>query len=254
MHSSGRHKSIKEHWEGPDTVSLKDENLRYLETKAILKHLPTGKRVLDVGCGDGINTIDYAHSSASVLGVDYSTRMIARSKERLDQSGLDNIEFRQLPVEGLDTLPSNFDVVITQRCLINLTGFDEQRLVLEAIHRRLKPGGRYLMLECLAEGLDRLNDLRARFGQKPIPPAWHNCHFHQPALMETVQKLFEVEEEVDFSLYFLVTRVLNPIVGREYTDPVAKEIDVAARKLEEGLNEPLLSGIGAQRLWVLKKP
>jgi ubiquinone/menaquinone biosynthesis C-methylase UbiE len=253
MHSTDRHKSIKDHWESPDTVSLQDENLRSLETEAILRRLPAGKRVLDVGCGDGINTLEYARDSSYVLGIDYSASMIAKAQDRLAMSEVKNVEFRHLPVQELDALPSDFDMVITQRCLINLAEFQEQCQVIEAIHRRLKAGGKYLMLECLAEGQEGLNKLRARFDLNPIPPAWHNCQFEHPALMSAIGELFELEEEVDFSLYFFITRVLNPLVGRHYTDPVAKEIDEAARKLEEGLHEPLLSGIGAQRLLVLRK-
>lgn len=253
MSTNERITSIKEHWNKPDTVSLKDENLRLLENQAILRYIPLGKVVLDVGCGNGINTIEYAKLSQRVLGVDYSPQMIARAQKRLKRSGLNYLEFRLLPLHELDTLDSDFDVVITQRCLINLTSFDDQVAALKAIHRRLKPGGYYLMLECMAEGLDRLNQLRSRFKLAPIPPAWHNCQLQSPSLIDEIRNIFALEHQEDFSLYYLVTRVLNPLLGRDYMDPVSKEVDIAARKLEEGLNEKLVHGIGAQRLLVLKK-
>jgi len=253
MSTSDRINSIKEYWESPDTVSLKDENLRLLESQAILRYMPAGKAVLDVGCGNGINTIEYAKLSQRVLGVDYSSQMIARAQKRLKHSGLDNLEFRQLPLHELDTLGSDFDVVVTQRCLINLTSFEDQTAALRAIHRRLEPGGYYLMLECVAEGLDRLNELRSRFSLAPIPPAWHNCQFQSLNLIDEVKNIFTLEDQEDFSLYYLVTRILNPLLGRDYTDSVSKEVDAAARKLEEGLNEKLVQGIGAQRLLVFRK-
>lgn len=54
-------------------------------------------------------------------------------------------------------------------------------------------------------------------------------------------------------LYFLSTRILAPLAGLEHTDPVSKELDSAARRLCQELDEPLLKGVGAQQLWLLAK-
>jgi ubiquinone/menaquinone biosynthesis C-methylase UbiE len=246
---------VREYWERPETISLKDENLRRLEAKAVSSRIPQGCRLLDVGCGDGVNTLLYARRAGSVLGVDYSGSMISKASDRLDAAEdlQGKVEFKRAEAEELDQLPQDFDALVTQRFLINLPDFPTQQKVLSALHRRLSTGGVYLMLECFTEGLEKLNRLRERFGLAPISPAWHNCQFETRALEEFLAGRFKVVERHDFSLYFLSTRILAPLAGLEHTDPVSKELDSAARRLCQELDEPLLKGVGAQQLWLLAK-
>ena len=51
----------------------------------------------------------------------------------------------------------SFDLVISQRCLINLSGWEEQQIALAEIARILNPGGRFIMQEGTLQSREALN-------------------------------------------------------------------------------------------------
>jgi len=58
------------------------------------------KKVLEIGCGIGTDTINFARAGAKVTAVDYSEESIALAKKRADVFGLD-IDFYQANAEQL---------------------------------------------------------------------------------------------------------------------------------------------------------
>ncbi len=253
MDNQDRMASVKAHWESPNTVSLADQNLRELEASAIAAALPEGGRVLDMGCGDGVNSCRYAERAASLLGIDYSAQMIDRAKDRFaDWSGAP-VQLRQMDLSELDTLPIDFNAVVSQRCLINLPDFDQQARAIAAVQRRLAPGGVFVMLECTEQGRANLNRLREQAGLEPIARPWHNTFFERERLEELLAGLFTISAVRDFSLYYLVTRVMNPLLGLDHSDPWSKRLDEAGRRLQAMLGLEELKGYGPQVLYVLTK-
>src|SRR5437764_9165911 len=77
--------------------------------------------------------------------------------------------FQQADVRQLTLGDSSFDTVVSERCLLNLPCCDDQWQTIREIHRVLKPGGIYLMVEGTEDGLERLNVVRERMGLAPIP-------------------------------------------------------------------------------------
>lgn len=247
-----RSEKIRDYWEREDTISLKDDNLRQLELSAICRWLAPEHRVVDVGCGDGINTLSYSLKVRSVMGIDYSGGMICRARRRASELGANNVEFHRLSVDRLTEMEGTFDAAISQRCLINLTTFEEQKKAIERIQALIVPGGLFLMLECFDEGRQNLNALRERMGLEPIPRPWHNLFFGEEELMPFLRERFELLEVEDFSLYFLITRVLNPVLGLSQQSPMSIRMDEGSRRLQQNLGLTSLSGFGAQRLLVLR--
>lgn len=253
MDNQDKMASVKAHWESPDTVSLADQNLRELEASAIAEALPDGGRVLDMGCGDGVNTCRYAERAASLVGIDYSAQMIARAQDRFAGWPGAPVLLRQMDLSELDSLPADFDAVISQRCLINLPDFDQQARVIAAVQRRLAPGGVFLLLECLDQGRANLNRIREKAGLGPIAMPWHNTFFDRDRLEDFLAGLFTISAVRDFSLYYLVTRVMNPLLGLDHSDPWSKRLDEAGRRLQAMLGLEELKGYGPQVLYVLTK-
>lgn len=72
-----------------------------------------GKKVLEIGCGIGTDTINFARAGAKVTAVDMSEQSLALARERAKLFGLDNISFRQANAEELDaTVPvERYDLV-----------------------------------------------------------------------------------------------------------------------------------------------
>ncbi|HLZ28234.1 MAG TPA: class I SAM-dependent methyltransferase [Chloroflexota bacterium] len=104
-----------------------------------------GDRVLDVGCGTGIDAIALARLGVRVLGVDGSAGMIERLTDKIAAEGLANlVEARVLNIQDLGSLrEAQFDGVISAfaslSSLPTLAGFagDAARLV--------RPGGRLVL-------------------------------------------------------------------------------------------------------------
>jgi len=74
----------------------------------------SGKRVLEIGCGIGTDTISFAAAGAHVTAVDLSEKSIALASERARVYGLeDRIRFHQVNAENLaETVPiDQYDLV-----------------------------------------------------------------------------------------------------------------------------------------------
>jgi ubiquinone/menaquinone biosynthesis C-methylase UbiE len=108
---------------------------------------PRGMDVLDVACGEGFYTrLVRERGAASVTGVDLSQGMIelARSQEADHQLGIEYIvaDARDLPV------PQQFDLAVAAYLLNYARNRDELEAMCEGISRSLKPGGRFVTVNC----------------------------------------------------------------------------------------------------------
>lgn len=118
-----------------------------------------GETVLDLGCGAGIDLLLAARKvgpSGRVIGIDMTPEMIARARENVRSAGVTNAEVRQGIIEELPVEDGSVDWVISN-CVINLS--PEKRRVFAEIARVLKPGGRMLVSDIVAE--DFPDELRA---------------------------------------------------------------------------------------------
>ena len=73
-----------------------------------------GKRVLEIGCGIGTDTINFARAGAHVTAVDLSAQSLAVARRRAEVYGMqDRISFHQANVEHLSDVvpPSAYDLV-----------------------------------------------------------------------------------------------------------------------------------------------
>jgi 2-polyprenyl-3-methyl-5-hydroxy-6-metoxy-1,4-benzoquinol methylase len=99
------------------------------------------KRVLEIGCGIGTDTMNFARAGAQVTAVDISDRSLELAKQRTEIEGLTtNIEFYQVNAEELvSVVPvAPFDLVYSFG-VIHHTPHPEQ--VIEQIKHFVKPGG-----------------------------------------------------------------------------------------------------------------
>lgn len=102
-----------------------------------------GRRVLDVGCGDGEFAVELKKRGAIVIGIDASAEMIDAAKSRSKLQSAD-IDFQVAMVEHLPFPAEKFDVVIaiTILCFV-----DDAAPVFKEIARVLRPGGRLVIGE-----------------------------------------------------------------------------------------------------------
>ena len=104
--------------------------------------LETGERVLDVGCGAGMDTLIAAQMvgpSGSVTGIDMTPAMVDKARESLAAMGLGNVTIVEGSAEHLPFDDASFDVVISNG-VIDL--IPDKDAVFAEIVRVLRPGGR----------------------------------------------------------------------------------------------------------------
>lgn len=101
-----------------------------------------GKRVLEVGCGIGTDTTNFARAGADVTAVDLSAESIAVARKRIEVFGLqDRVRFFNGNAEALDTLlpdDGQYDLIYSFGVLHHTPHPDE---AFARLRRFLKPGG-----------------------------------------------------------------------------------------------------------------
>lgn len=87
-------------------------------------HSLAGKRVLDLACGEGGHSIQFAQKGATVLGVEGRKLYIDRARFAAQAMGQSQVEFVQGDVRKLDPQLGKFDVVVFSGILHHL-GIDD---------------------------------------------------------------------------------------------------------------------------------
>ncbi|HWG34297.1 MAG TPA: class I SAM-dependent methyltransferase [Gemmatimonadaceae bacterium] len=117
-----------------DTSPNPQTLLEYEDVMALLAPRP-GERILDAACGTGRYTAAIAERGATVIGVDFSERMLAEARRRLP-----NIELRLGDLTKPLGLPaSSFDAVVCGQALKHLSSLDQP---FAEFARLLRPSGR----------------------------------------------------------------------------------------------------------------
>jgi arsenite methyltransferase len=117
--------------------------------------LQPGERVVDVGCGAGLDSIIAARmvgSRGQVIGVDMTAAMLEKARRGVIEADLGNVEILEGYAEALPAPDGWADVVISNGVL-NL--FPDKEVALAEMARVLKPGGRLQIGDILV--------------QKPVP-------------------------------------------------------------------------------------
>jgi len=197
---------IKDYWESPDTVSIIDNNLHRLEIEAVSKHLCAGDRIVDIGCGDGLATIDYAKKVKSCIAIERSNYLRGVACNNIVTEKQCNIDLKEGDILSFKS-SFFYDKIITQRCLINLQNWDEQKVAIQNIYNSLRYGGLYLMVENTTGSFVSLNNMRHKVGIEPIKQHWHNTFFDEDLLNDFMKDKFSLVKVYDFGLYYFLTRV-----------------------------------------------
>lgn len=105
----------------------------------LLRYVPPGSRVLDVGCATGRRCAWLReHLQCRAVGVEYNPEMVEAARSRCDDVHLANLE--ELP--ELPQADASFDVLIFGDVLEHLRNPEQ---VLTYLQRYLTPGGRILI-------------------------------------------------------------------------------------------------------------
>lgn len=97
-----------------------------------------GKKILDLGCGEGYNSRIMARKGAKVIGVDFSKKMIAFAVE-LEKKERLGIDYYVLDACNLHIFKNNtFDIVV---CFMTFQDIENYRDAIKEIYRVLRKHG-----------------------------------------------------------------------------------------------------------------
>ncbi len=236
-----------------------DYNLREVEINCLLKWLSNGKKVLDVGCGNGYSTIRFAEKYTSdFIGIDFVDDMVSAARGMTGKHNIiGKIEFRVGDVTNIGFDDDTFDVVVSERCLLNLPSREMQWKAMSEISRVLKTGGIYLMLEGTLQGLGKMNEIRNKFGLDPIPEAeksynWFSNKFDEPEMIAKSSEYFSELISIErFGMYFFLSRVVHPLLVRPEQPEYDAKINEVAREIGKVFQD--FEGMGHEALFIFKK-
>jgi SAM-dependent methyltransferase len=108
---------------------------------SLFADIPAGARVLDLGCGAGLDSLIAARRTGPngrVIGLDFSQAMVARASLAAQTAGIQHVEFRQADAEQMPIDDTTIDVALVNG-IFNLNPARQE--IFQELARVMKLGG-----------------------------------------------------------------------------------------------------------------
>lgn len=146
-HVSRGYDRIAATYDGVEASNAVGRRLRRKMQEALFRTFRPGQRVLEIGCGTGIEALALAERGVDVLATDISPDMISHVARKAMERGLTNVETRRLAAHEVNALlrefgPESFDGAYSHGGVLNM----DPRIgaFAEAIPKLLRPSARFL--------------------------------------------------------------------------------------------------------------
>lgn len=234
-------------WAGSRDIIAKQ-----IEIEAIASYVKDGMKILEIGCGNGVTAIELARRfDVDILAFDYAEEMILAAQTMSSSASCKGrINFHTGDVLTMPQYNNKFDLIYTERVLINLQSWEAQRKAISDICGLLPIGGVFVMCENSQDGLDKINTLRRHANLDDIKPPWHNRYFLDFEI-DQINITGVILEDINIysSTYYFLSRVVNAwLAARKGIEP---DYDADINQLAMQL--PSVGDCGQGRIWLWRK-
>lgn len=145
---------IKDYWEKSTPMSFGPERWSYEKKRQFRYSLQDymhsvfrfdefgGKSVLEIGCGSGIDSLEFARHGAKVMAVDFTDNAVKLTDELAKEAGL-AVKVAKVDAKKLNFAENSFDCVYSFGVLHHIPDVTQ---AINEIHRVLKPGGKVMAM------------------------------------------------------------------------------------------------------------
>ncbi|QLG48979.1 class I SAM-dependent methyltransferase [Natrinema halophilum] len=187
-----RSRAVWDRWS--DHYGMSEKDFEPIRERAIDQlALEPGDRVLDVGCGPGVNFERIRNeigADGELVGVDYSPGMLENARTRIEKHGWKNVRVRRADATTAE-FDAPFDAALAT---LSLSVMPDVRRATETVHRSLVPGARFAVVDVrpVPSGPARvLNPLIWRFFR------WYANWNPDGDVMDSIDAVFDDFEIVD---------------------------------------------------------
>ncbi|WP_436344663.1 class I SAM-dependent methyltransferase [Natronorubrum sp. FCH18a] len=187
-----RSRTVWDRWS--DWYEMSESDFEPMREAAIDRlALQPGDRVLEVGCGPGVNFERIRNDigeSGELVAVDYSPEMIANARERIDSHGWENVEVRRADATTV-AFDEPFDAALAT---LSLSVMPDVPRAIETVYRSLVPDSTFVVFDVrpFPDGPARvLNPFVWRFLR------WYANWNPDEDVVESLDTVFDASEIVD---------------------------------------------------------
>jgi ubiquinone/menaquinone biosynthesis C-methylase UbiE len=132
--------SVAADYDGPRGNNELIQRMRVTLWDTVSREVPAGRRLLDLGCGTGIDAFEFARRGYEVVASDWSPQMVERTRARAAAGGLaQRIQAKHVGIQQLDQIDDRFDAIYSNFGPLNCA--PDLQAVAAQCERLLRPGG-----------------------------------------------------------------------------------------------------------------
>jgi ubiquinone/menaquinone biosynthesis C-methylase UbiE len=177
-----------------------------IELQTIYKYVDfKDKNILEVGCGNGRLTYQFADIAKKIVAIDPNEEKINQAKKDLSEALSAKLEFHIKSAENLSFINDTFDIAIFSYSLCCMDSLQSMQASMDEVQNKLKPGGLIIAL---------MDSLQMPFERGAITYLITNKMVHLVSIWD--------EEEV--------TKVQEAIFVLKHSTLIEKKLDLIAEE------------------------